>query len=112
MTINGNSWISDALARCGARNLFADLPVTAPTVNVEDVLTRQPDLILSATPRGQADDSLDFWRTWPHIPAIAHNGLIYTEGDAMNRSTLRTLAASERLCRQIAQVRTTLVTNK
>ena len=112
MTINGSSWISDALARCGARNLFADLPVTAPTVNVEDVLKRQPDLILSATPRGQADDSLDFWRTWPHIPAITHNGLIYTEGDAMNRSTLRTLAASERLCRQIAQVRTTLVTNK
>ncbi len=112
MTINGRSWISDALARCGAHNLFADLPITAPTVNVEDVLTRQPDLILSTTPRGQTDDSLDFWRAWPHLPAVAHKGLIYTEGDALNRSTLRTLAAAERLCRQIEPVRTTFMSQK
>ena len=54
----------------------------------------------------------DLFLTAGFPPAIKLNGLIYTEGDAMNRSTLRTLAASERLCRQIAQVRTTLVTNK
>ncbi len=106
MTINGDSWISDALARCGAVNLFAELPISAPTVNLENVLSRQPELILSATTNAQADHSLDFWRDWPHIPAVARNALIYTEGDAMNRATLRTLTATHQLCGQIAQVRT------
>lgn len=108
MTINGKSWISDALARCGAVNLFADLPITAPTVNLEDVLKRQPELILSATPRGQTDTSLEFWREWPQLPAIAHQGLIYTSADELNRATLRTLSATEQLCTRIAQVRASL----
>ena len=105
MTINGSSWISDALARCGAANLYAELPISAPTVNLEDVLARQPELILSTTSNSASDRSLDFWRDWPQIPAVKHNGLIYSEGDGMNRSSLRTLAAAQQLCGQIAQVR-------
>lgn len=108
MTVNGDSWISDALARCGAHNLFANLPISAPTVNLEDVLARQPELILSATATGQSDNSLESWREWPQLPAIAHQGLIYTVADELNRATPRTLAASQRLCTRIAQVRASL----
>ena len=105
MTINGNSWISDALVRCGATNLFAELPISAPTVNLEDVLARQPELILSTAANAQGERSFDFWRDWANIPAVAHNGLIYLDGNSMNRASLRTLTATQQLCGQIDQVR-------
>jgi len=38
-TLGGRQVVSDALAVCGARNVFADLNQPAPQVNVESVLT-------------------------------------------------------------------------
>lgn len=108
MTINRSSWISDALARCGARNPYDALPLAAPTVGMEDVLQQQPSLLLSATPHGAPDDSLAQWAQWHDLPAIQLNGLIYTDADAMNRSTLRTLDASLKMCADIAIVRARL----
>ena len=105
MTLNGSSWVSDALARCGARNVFADLPLTAPTVNIEEVLRLKPSIIATATPGGQPDDSLKEWLQWVDLPAIRAQGLLYTDADSMNRATLRTLAATHDLCTKIAQVR-------
>ncbi len=106
MTLNGESWISDALARCGARNIFAALPISAPTVGIENVLRLKPELIISASDTGQSDHSLDMWLPWQDLPAIKHHALLYTHADSMNRASVRTLAASEQLCQDIARVRT------
>ena len=108
MTLNGSSWISDALARCGARNVFAGLPLTAPTVNIEEVLRLKPSIIATATPDGQPDGSLKEWLQWADLPAVRLQGFIYTDADSMNRSTLRTLAATHELCTKINQIRSRL----
>ncbi len=108
MTLNHTNWVSDALKRCGASNPYDALPLAAPTVGMEDVLQHQPSLLLSATPDGTADDSLALWTKWPDLPAIKLNGLIYTDADAMNRSTLRTLDAAVKMCTDIANVRARL----
>ena len=105
MTLNGSSWVSDALARCGARNIFADLPLTAPTVNVEDVLRLKPSIIATATPNALPDDSLDNWKKWNDLPAVHAQNFIYTDADSMNRATLRTLTATRELCTNIADMR-------
>lgn len=105
MTLNHESWVSDALARCGARNIFGDLPISAPTVNVEDVLKRNPALIITATNQAQPDHSLDEWYSWHDVSALKYQGLLFVDADLMNRATLRTLSESERLCTQVAQVR-------
>ena len=105
MTLNHQSWVSDALARCGARNIFGDLPISAPTVNIEDVLKRNPTLIITATAHAQPDHSLDMWHSWHEMPALKYQGLLFVDADLINRATLRTLNESEHLCAQIAQVR-------
>ncbi|KAF1028892.1 MAG: Vitamin B12-binding protein [Pseudomonas sp.] len=46
-TVGGGQIISDALAVCGARNVFADLKLPAPQVSVESVLARDPQVILA-----------------------------------------------------------------
>jgi iron complex transport system substrate-binding protein len=38
MTINGEHLISDVIRLCGGDNVFAKLPVLAPTIDVEAVL--------------------------------------------------------------------------
>jgi len=105
MTLNRDSWVSDALTRCGAQNIFADLPISAPTVNIEDVLKRNPALIITATAHAQPDPTLDMWRNWHDVSALKHQGLLFVDADLINRATLRTLIESEHLCTQIAQVR-------
>ena len=106
MTLNQDSWVSDALARCGAQNIFADLPISAPTVNVENVIKRNPALIITASNHAQLDHTLDMWRNWRELSALKHQGLLFVDADLINRATLRTLIESERLCTQIAHVRT------
>ena len=98
--------MSDALARCGAQNIFADLPISAPTVNVENVIKRNPALIITASNHAQPDHTLNMWHNWHEMSALKHQGLLFTDADLMNRATLRTLIESERLCTQIAHVRT------
>jgi iron complex transport system substrate-binding protein len=108
MTLNRRSWVSDALARCGARNLFDELSVTAPTVGMEDVLQRQPAILYTATSQGLADESLVMWRKWPSLPAVRAGNFLYTDSDSMNRATLRTLTAAKKMCADVAQARTRL----
>jgi ABC-type Fe3+-hydroxamate transport system substrate-binding protein len=46
MTIGADTYIHDLLAVCGARNVFADQPVRYPTVTLDDMAARQPEVIV------------------------------------------------------------------
>ena len=108
MTLNQSNWVSDALNRCGARNIFANAPITAPTVSMESVLALNPELIITASAQASPNQSLDAWRSWGNLSAVRHNGLLFVDSDAMNRATLRTLDAATNLCHSINTIRTTI----
>lgn len=46
MTIGPDTYIHDVLAACGAANVFADAPDRYPTVTLDEVAARRPDVIL------------------------------------------------------------------
>ncbi|CAI8705843.1 MULTISPECIES: cobalamin-binding protein [Pseudomonas] len=92
-TIGGGQIISDALAVCGARNVFADLSVPAPQVSVEAVLQRNPQVIL-ATEQAQ----LDAWKTWP----VAQGRLLLVNDKGLERPSGQMIEATARLCELIA----------
>jgi iron complex transport system substrate-binding protein len=48
MTLNGQHVVSDALAHCGARNIFAKAKGLSPTVSLAQVLREQPKVIVLA----------------------------------------------------------------
>lgn len=104
MTLNKENWVTDSLARCGVINLFADSPISAPTVNIESVLTKNPDLIISSTKNAIPDNSLNHWLVWSHLNATRENRLIFINDEHMNRASLRTLAAATDLCSKINRV--------
>lgn len=99
-TIGGNQLIGEALAVCGARNLFDDLPQPAPQVSVEAVLARDPDVIL-----GGSDAELSTWQAWPQIHAV-RLGQVWTVPDkGLERPSGQMLGAIEALCERLAVAR-------
>ena len=57
-TVGGRHVISDAIARCGGRNIFDDIAFPAPIVELESVVKRDPDVMLLSAPPITARD----WR--------------------------------------------------
>ncbi|MDO7898852.1 cobalamin-binding protein [Pseudomonas citrulli] len=92
-TVGGGQIISDALAACGARNIFADLSLPAPQVSVESVLQRKPQAIL-ATEQAQ----LDAWKAWP----VAQGRLLLVADKGLERPSGQMIEATARLCALIA----------
>lgn len=105
MTLNQSNWLSDALQRCGAVNIFADASIAAPVVNIEHVLQKNPDVILTTTQNALPNNDLDMWRPWQDVSAVKHQGLLFLDADGMSRATLRTLDTAQTMCHQIAAVR-------
>lgn len=91
--MGGGQIISDALSVCGARNVFADLPLPAPQVSVEAVLQRNPEVILAST---QAQ--LDAWKVWPQLKAVAQGRLLLISDKGLERPSGQMIAATAKLC--------------
>ena len=94
-TVGGRQLISEIIALCGGRNVFADLGELAPAVAMEAVMARDPEVILTA--EGQGAD-LDEWRRWPAISAVAHGHLYTVDGDLVARPSPRILEGTRQVC--------------
>jgi ABC-type Fe3+-hydroxamate transport system substrate-binding protein len=46
MTINADTYIHDLLAVCGAANVFGDRPARYPTVTLDEMAARRPEVIV------------------------------------------------------------------
>ena len=63
MAVGGGSFLNEMLKVAGARNVYDSLSAPSPTVSFEDLLTRDPDVIL-ASPSARAKMLADpKWRT-------------------------------------------------
>ncbi len=99
-TIGGKQIISEALAVCGARNLFADLRLPAPQVSVETVLAQAPQVIL-----GGSGAELQHWQRWPQLPAVRLGQVWPIPNRGLERPSFQMLAATEQLCELLAKAK-------
>jgi iron complex transport system substrate-binding protein len=105
-TVGGQQLMSDALVVCGAVNIFGDLPQLSPAVQIEAVLTRNPELIIAAGPPGQGARWLQAWRTFPSLKAVQSGNLLDFEDQALSRLGPSVLDATAKLCARIDAART------
>ena len=98
MTVGGTHWISDALALCGARNVFADLHALSPVVSREAVLLRAPDLIVSGS---DAPDMRRAWQQFASLPAVKNQAFVRVDADRLHRLTPRLIEGVADLCTAI-----------
>ncbi|VWB58652.1 cobalamin-binding protein [Burkholderia pseudomultivorans] len=109
MTLNGAHLISDVIALCGGRNVFASLQPLVPTVTDEAVLAADPEAIVTtsagATRSDQALPSLERWRAWPALTAVARGNLFAIDGDLLTRPAPRIAQGAAALCEDLDAAR-------
>ena len=111
MTLNGTQFVSDAIALCGGRNVFAQVTASVPTVTTEAVVAADPEAIVTAgagataPPAGTLLPSLAAWRAWPQITAVARGNLFAIDGDLINRPGPRLPQGIAALCADLDTAR-------
>jgi iron complex transport system substrate-binding protein len=108
MTVNGKQIISDAIRLCGGRNVFAQLPILAPTVTVEAVIAVNPEVIVASGMGDSRPEWLDDWRRWTTLAAVARDNLYFVPPDLLQRHTPRILDGVEKLCMHLETARAKL----
>jgi len=105
MTVNGGHFISDAIALCGGRNVFADLPLIAPMIDPEAVVAADPDVIIAARPDAADTAWQAFWLRFGELRAVRNSNLVTLQQDQMHRHGPRAIAATGRLCEALDEAR-------
>lgn len=103
-TLSDAHVVGDALRVCGAQNVFGKAGPAAPQVEMEALLTANPQVILTTAELGR--DPLSFWRGLaPHLPAVRRGRVIALPADALYRPGPRLVDATEQLCTALQAVR-------
>ncbi|PYN02564.1 MAG: hypothetical protein DME07_10010 [Candidatus Rokuibacteriota bacterium] len=81
MTINSDTFVHDMLDTCGARNIFSDRSERYPSVTLDEVAARRPDVILLP------DEPFRFRRAhladfapYADVPAVRHGRIYLVDG--------------------------------
>ncbi len=105
MTVNGKHLISDVIRLCGGRNVFSDLPVLAPQIDIEAVLAADPAVIIVGTGGTSETAELQDWYRWPMLAAVARGHLYGVQRELLVRHSPRILDGAAELCRILDEVR-------
>ena len=101
-TVTGRHLISEMVALCGGRNVFAELPGLAPAVDLEAVIGADPELILYM---GGNPEPPRHWRNWQGLAATRLDSVIRIPPDLVARATPRALDGAREVCSAIERTR-------
>lgn len=103
-TAANQAWPAQQLKLCGASNVFAAAVGDYPQIGLEQVLVRDPALIIQPISANEKRQLVN-WQQWPAIKAVQQQQIIQPNADVLHRTTLRMLPGLKQLCQQIDQVR-------
>jgi len=104
-TLNGSHIVSDVIRLCGGRNIFSDAPSVAPKINIESVISRNPQVIISSGKSEGQQRNRKHWQAWPVIKAVQDNHIYTIPPDYISRHTIRLLNGVEVMCDHFNKVR-------
>jgi iron complex transport system substrate-binding protein len=104
LTVNGEHLISDIIALCGGRNVFADAPVLTPAVSLEAVLAARPQVILGGSSAMHPDDLRVQWSVVP-VSALRELPARHVPADLIQRQTPRIVEGARVVCEHLESVR-------
>ncbi|MDJ0905174.1 MAG: cobalamin-binding protein [Woeseiaceae bacterium] len=102
-TVNGGHFVSELIELCGGANVFADLDELAPTIDVEAVVDRDPEVFMAGSDAGE--DAFSEWQRWPQMAANRHGNHFVVPGDVISRATPRLLDGAVAVCEALEEAR-------
>ena len=100
-TVGGSHLISEIVELCGGRNVFAEAAALALPVDLEGVLVRAPEVILSA----DNDDPQPFWARFGELDAVRNGNVFRAPADRLSRPSPRIAEGAEEVCRRLDEAR-------
>lgn len=104
-TLNGTHIVSDAIRLCGGENIFAAMTITAPVVDVESVVQKDPEAIFSTAARSGDEGGIGIWRPFATVSAVRYANLFRVDGDLLNRAGPRMIEGAASLCEHLDTAR-------
>lgn len=97
LTAGPSTFIGRMIEMAGGINIFADLTESYPQVSAEEVLRRNPDVILGPASNGtrRASQSGMQRSGWRHLAAVKHGRVYFLDDDLVSRPGPRLAAALE-----------------
>ncbi|MGM9991408.1 MAG: ABC transporter substrate-binding protein [Candidatus Bruticola sp.] len=93
-TVGRGSFIDELLNMAGGSNCYADLSASYPSVSMEDLLRRDPDIVVMS-----CDTASDLKQLpgWSSLRAVQSGRVHYVPSGLLHRSTMRSLQGVELL---------------
>jgi len=100
-TVGGRHLISEIVELCGGRNVFAEAAALAFPVDLESVLVRAPDVILST----DDGDPVAYWARFTGLAAVANGNVYRAPADLLARPSPRISAGAAQVCARLDEAR-------
>lgn len=100
MTVGAGSYLSELLARAGARNAFADLPASSGRISIESAAARDPDLVFTSNAAVPAFAGRPEWQA---VRAVRERRFIHAPGSEFSRPGPRAPLAIRELRARLAE---------
>jgi iron complex transport system substrate-binding protein len=100
-TVGGPHLITEILGLCGGENVFADARAQALPVDLESVLARAPEVILST----DTDAPAPYWARFGNLAAVARGNIYQSNGDLLARPSPRIADGAADVCARLDQAR-------
>jgi iron complex transport system substrate-binding protein len=98
ITIGGGSFLTELLEIAGARNVYADIHAPSAAVTLEDVVRRNPDIVLASPVAAPKMRSSESWRA---VPAVRAGKLLVYDTVLVGRPSVLLGAAARSLANLI-----------
>lgn len=108
-TVNGRHFISEVLELCGGVNIFDELQSLAPTVAIESVIERDPQVIVAGRFPGMSENPLAQWQRFPTLNAVSTDNLYLVNAELVARSTPRIISGITEACQVMDEARSKIL---
>lgn len=103
MTAGKDSFQSEVIEIAGGRNIFSDLPGSWPIVNQEEVIRRNPQVIMGSDDHGDKLSAEQIKRRpgWSGVDAVKNGRIYLIPGDLVGRTGPRLVDAVEDIAKAL-----------
>ncbi|MDB4888522.1 MAG: ABC-type transporter, periplasmic subunit, partial [Gemmatimonadetes bacterium] len=96
LSVGAGSFLHELLEIAGAKNIFADLPQPSPTVTFEELLRRDPDMILTSA---KSRDRMLGDQKWKTLRAVREDRVVVFDSAIATGPSTRVGASAVSLAR-------------
>ncbi len=100
VVVGRGSFLQEAVELLGAKNLYSDSKTHYPKPTLEDVLVRNPDIIVVMSlgkDKIEEEKSVNLWKRFSNVTAVKNKRIHVIEADRLVRPTLRIFEGLKKL---------------